>query len=435
MKRFCLSIVLFLIATFVSCTKDKIDIIYDQERDLSVSAVKAWFKKPSFENTNARILSNRFGEIEPIWELAKEERTSAGNKCLEIPLKYTNDVRQISNLGKDGAKDLQINLPKLVMVVYLQEDKRVTTIKEIRPSIEYDRKFRGRIIKESFSGKLLVWTWTGDLIGGSFYENGKRLGSIEPVSSKEKARISGVICEVINECHWSSNCWDHPSMGGQGYPPITYGTQTYGTNHSCYVPDYGHGAGMFGCTSWEQTASYSYTQCYNVPDPGDGEGSGPGEVDTFQGFPQNPTNNQKFTYTNPSGVSTTFTYNNEFKLWMLPEANYMVARGAQINLYAPLIPSFNGKVLAGIAAVAIPEPTPVGEIVLAGAAVVVTSMYIYDQIVFINYLRDHPHLGDCITVYVQCKTEWNDFNIPCDNCLHNCRAQGLWDYNMCPNPN
>ena len=67
MKRFCLSIVLFLIASFVSCTKDKIDINYDQDRDLSVAAVKAWFKKPASVTTNSRILNDRFGELEPIW--------------------------------------------------------------------------------------------------------------------------------------------------------------------------------------------------------------------------------------------------------------------------------------------------------------------------------------------------------------------------------
>jgi hypothetical protein len=135
MKRFCLSIVLFFIVSFVSCTKDKIDVLNYQEHDLSVSTVKAWFKKPSFENPNARILSNRFEALEPIWELTKEGKTSAGNKCLEVPLKYPNEVRQISNLGKDGAKDLQINPPKLVMVVYFEKEKRVTTIKEIRPAL------------------------------------------------------------------------------------------------------------------------------------------------------------------------------------------------------------------------------------------------------------------------------------------------------------
>ncbi|GLU55299.1 hypothetical protein [Dyadobacter frigoris] len=164
--------------------------------------------------------------------------------------------------------------------------------------------------------------------------------------------------------------------------------------------------------------------------PGDGEGSGPGEVDTFQGFPQNPTNNQKFTYTNPSGVSTTFTYNSEFKLWMLPEVTFLLARGGQVNLNVPLPPSYNGKVLAAIATVAIPEPTPVGEIVLAGAAAVVTSMYIYDQIVFVNYLREHPHLGKCIEYYVRCREDLPS-NTPCDMCLHKCRAIAEWDQHQC----
>jgi len=433
-KRFCLSIVLFLIASFVSCTKDKIDINYDQDRDLSVAAVKAGFKKPASVTTNSRILNDRFGELEPIWELAKEEKTSAGNKCLEVPLKYPNEIRQISNLGKDGAEDLQINPPKLCMVVYLQNGERVTTIKEINPSIEYNRKYRGRIIKESFSGNLFVWSWSGELIGGSFYENGKRLGSISPIKSNESLRIEGVVCDTYTTCSWYATCNEN---GTNEF--IYYSTTTFSSGSSCFPPgNNNHGGGVWGCTSWEKTSSNSYTQCYNTPDPeepegpGDGEGSGPSEVDTFQGFPQNPINNQKFTYTNPSGNRTTFTYNSEFKLWMLPEVTFLLARGGQVNLNAPLPPSYNGQVLAAIAAVALPEPTPVGEIVLAGAAVVVTSMYIYDQFVFANYLREHPHLGKCINEYVNCRSEWA-FITPCDDCLNKCRAQGSWDYNLCPN--
>lgn len=431
MKRLFLSITLFFIASFISCTKDKIDLINDQERDLSVSAVKAWFKKPSKVTTNARISKNRFQELEPVWKLAKEQMTKAGNKCLEIPLKYPSETRWMSNLGTDGKEELQINPPKLTMVVYLQNGKRVATIKEVRPSIEYDRKYRGRIIKESFSGKLLVWSWGGDLIGGSFYEDGKRLGSIVPVSGDKTGRTNVVVCEVINECHWSSICFEFPGPGGQGNPPILYGTQTYGRNTTCNVPDYGHGDGMANCTNWEFTASYTYTECYNTPDPGnpgdpgDGEGSGPGEVDTFFGFPSNPVDGQKFTYVNPSGNRTTFTWYAQCRVWMLPELTALRSAGYAMNFEAP-ISSFEGAIATSVFIAAV-EPSQIGKVILVGAGIVLT-LYVVWQSDYIPYLNTNPHRDQCIEDYEDCVGSGND----CSTCLHNCVVQGSWPNWMCP---
>jgi hypothetical protein len=435
MKKLLLSTVMLLMTCIISCTDQNKEMFNMSKNALEREAVKAWFETSrSKAGNNDRVNGSRFANLEPIWSLAKDGVTRSGAKCLEIPLKYPNEQRMMTNLGTGGAEDLLINPPKLCMVVYLEKGVRITTIKEIRPSIEYDREYRGRIFKDKFSGKVLVWNWNGELIGGSFYENGKRLGSIEPVSGKGSARTSAVICETVNECHWSSYCYEFAGPGGAGNPVIIYGTQTYGYNISCHPPDdYGHRDGMAQCSGWEITATYTYNQCYNTPDPGDGgEGTGPGEVDTFEGFPTNPSDGQQFTYTNPSGNSTTFTYHGSLRMWMLPEVTALKAQG-----YFLQIPGWNQQFTGALlTAYALPlgfEPTQIGKVVIAGAAVIYAGLYIYSQLTVIDYLRDNPHRQHCITLYERCAT--NTPSSPCSSCLQFCNTQGYWDFSNCPNVN
>jgi hypothetical protein len=423
MKKLILSVTLLVITSIISCTNLKDEILDNSANLLKTEEVKIWFEISSIKPKNKRVKGDRFSNLEPLWKLAKEERTKKGSICLEVPLKYSDDVRWMTNLGTDGREDLLINRPKLTMVVYVNKGERVTTIKEVRPSTEYNRMYRGRIIKDKFSGKVLVWNWSGDLLGGSFYKDGKRLGSISPVEVDKSARTTERICTVYTDCTWSSVCYDHPAM----QYPILYGTTTHstGSSASCSSPYYGHGDGMFGCTPWELTGSYSHTECYDVEDPGDGEGGGPVEVDTFQGFPTNPYHGQVVEYEHPNGRKTFFIYDVNFGLWMLPEVNNMRTRDFDIQITAPNL-VFAGGILGVYAIPLAVEPTQIGKIVLGGAALVYAGLYVYDQTTFINYLRSNEHLEHCIRLYsFKCASG------PCDDCLHFCRQQGYWPSHLC----
>lgn len=435
MKKFLLSVTILAITSIVACTKLNDDVLDPAATSLSPETVKTWFEssgiKPDNKPGNKRGKGERFSNLEPIWKLAKKEQTTSGIECLEIPLKYTSETRWLTNLGKAGKKDLQISAPKLCMVVYLEKGEKVTTIKEIRLSDEYNRKYRGRIFKEKFSGKVFVWNWSGDLVGGSLYENGKRVGSISPVKSDENGRTNERICTTNTSCTWSAVCFDHPAMEY----PIIYETTTIGVGSPCSYPEYGHGDGMFGCTPWEQTNSYSFVECTEVGDPGNpGEGSGPGEVDTFEGFPTSPVDGQRFTYTNPNGNSTTFTYNGQFNLWMMPEVTALKNQGFNLERIGTMPPHSTDKILtASVLSIALVEPTQIGKIMLATTGAIIAGLYIYNQLTVIDYLRENPNTEHCISLYTKCAT--NTPSSPCSTCLQFCNTQGYWDFYNCPNVN
>lgn len=82
------------------------------------------------------------------------------------------------------------------------------------------------------------------------------------------------------------------------------------------------------------------------------------------------------------------------------------------------------KFLAAGWAIAIGEPTPGGEIVMAVATVIVGGILLYEVIACSS--GSHS-VDDCIDAYEDGKiyTSWYD----CDMCLHRCRSSGTW---RCP---
>ena len=187
------------------------------------------------------------------------------------------------------------------------------------------------------------------------------------------------------------------------------------------------GIGVETYPNGTQVWTYLYTTCDGGGTGGGGGGNG---NPAGNGFPSNPYDGMVYTYFFPDGASIEYTYNESLGLWLLPEVQILSDLGYDIEM-PPDAPVFNAEVLTVIATPALSEPTYVGELVLGGAAIVVSLVYVYDSFEYINAQMDYDRDVQrdrqyCIDKYVLCvqnnNTQWgyND----CSICLQNCIAQG-----------
>nr|WP_295931991.1 hypothetical protein [uncultured Dyadobacter sp.] len=429
-------VILIAIVIATSCSTEKREIDNFVANTLTKDEAKKWFDENSGYRVklSSREKRNRFDNLKPLWDAAKEGRAKNGEPYVEIPLTYTTNVQVLYKIGgKIPGKDsttLSL-LPDLKLVIYERNGKKKENIKEIRFDADYLTKSRNGQQVKGFTGRIFLWSWTDELVGGEVYQNGERTRVIKPLANNSGARTSTTCMEYV-DCTWSASCqegtetWD--PYWGWGAPPVAISTSTSNQGRNCLFPMYPPSYSG-SCTAWELTGTYGRQECWPDGDSGGDTGSGGEPVDSFTGFPNNPLNGQKFTYTNPSGYATTFTYNQRFKAWMLPEVSSLAQRGGTFSMNSTTI--FPGQVLSAIAVPALAEPTPVGEIVLAAATVVYAGIYIFDQIAYINYLRGQTTREHCILMFTRCVT--NKPNLPCSTCLQYCNTQGEWDFVNCPN--
>ena len=146
--------------------------------------------------------------------------------------------------------------------------------------------------------------------------------------------------------------------------------------------------------------------------------------DAPRNLPSNPKDGAVVYVKGKDGKTTRLVYNKEYGAWVMPELTKLLSSNDfEIDLSAPV---FNGAILTALAPVALAEPSPAGEIILAGATVVAGVVYMYNLAQYYTYSGDLEH---CIDLYdKRCDSR----KYPCDQCLHFCRAQGYWDYRNCP---
>lgn len=91
------------------------------------------------------------------------------------------------------------------------------------------------------------------------------------------------------------------------------------------------------------------------------------------------------------------------------------------------MPTFDpNSILTAIALPAIAEPTFFGEMILAGAAAYVATVYVYDLITWTSQHTNYDNHDFCISIWLRC------YGQQCGTCYNYCRAQGYWPDYMCP---
>ena len=136
-----------------------------------------------------------------------------------------------------------------------------------------------------------------------------------------------------------------------------------------------------------------------------------------------------------------YTYDAELGAWLLPELeNLLENENFEIvwkNDKKPDFekPEFNTAILTAIAIPALAEPTPVGEVVLGGATVVVGVIFVYQLADYTirSHLRNKENVRDhCRRLFELCTGKYAQKNMLCSTCQQFCIAQEYWDFLNCP---
>jgi len=182
-----------------------------------------------------------------------------------------------------------------------------------------------------------------------------------------------------------------------------------------------------------ENAQYLYSYCCNEgggTNPGGGGGAEPPvPISSFSGFPSNPIEGQTAVFIDPYGDRIEFTYSTSMQVWLMPELQSLRDIGNTLSITN--MPVFDpGNILTAIALPAAFEPTFVGEVILAGAAAYVSTVYVYQLATWINSRQREEDNIHCNGFYVPCIQSGRQ--IPCDDCLHYCTSNGFWDFARCP---
>jgi len=267
----------------ISCSEKKDFVKTDPSNDLTVQSAKEWFTENSGYKSRARQADkkDRFSGIDVQWEKAQKGKSKNGESYIEIPLRYSKKTKWFYRIAgpKKGNDSVTIASNVVIsLIIYQKDGKKFENIKELRYDEGYLSDLNNGSTKTTFTGKILLWSWAGELLGGSVYKDGVRQGIIKPVTPTKNGRVN-ITCDVYTECHWSAGCQegeDYDPWDGWGVGPVVIGTHTTSNGYSCQYPTYGPGLRTSGCGTWELTLSRTYEICR--PDgsdsPGGSEGSG-----------------------------------------------------------------------------------------------------------------------------------------------------------------
>ncbi|GAA5038767.1 hypothetical protein GCM10011506_37020 [Marivirga lumbricoides] len=146
-----------------------------------------------------------------------------------------------------------------------------------------------------------------------------------------------------------------------------------------------------------------------------------------RGNVNNPYNGMKATDNN----GLVYTYNSELGAWLLPELQTLKENGFEIQLYDDTNYE-EGGVLATMTAVALVEPTPIGEIIVLGYVV-----YIYWSSVHEFAEADDLEFPNeaCLDFFEECtfQNDVNNTQFNCASCLRDCYETkiGQWPFAKC----
>jgi hypothetical protein len=140
---------------------------------------------------------------------------------------------------------------------------------------------------------------------------------------------------------------------------------------------------------WVTAYSSEYLYSFCCEDAGGGGPGGGGTteppvpIDSFSGFPANPIEGQAVVCIDSYGYPVEFTYSASMGVWLMPELQAL--RDLGNTLTVPNMPTFDpGHILTSIVLPSLIEPTFFGEAVLAGAAAVVATVYVYEFVRWVS---------------------------------------------------
>lgn len=122
-----------------------------------------------------------------------------------------------------------------------------------------------------------------------------------------------------------------------------------------------------------------------------------------------------------------YTYNASLNAWLMPDLVVLSENGYDMQFdNGQLINDFDGQILSTVTAIALVEPTPIGEIIVGGVLLVI---FIYEA-----YQISTDRLSDqeCQSIYVQCDNIAYGGQYHCGDCLFICFNEGEWPDWKCP---
>lgn len=453
--KYCYYLLPLLLIFYGACEKSRISA-----RSGLIGEAETWFIQHHAEKTAITTADGKDISIKktPLWEKATSKAGTAGGKVIIVPLKYDGPM----GVAKRGQTNLIIEKDS--------EGKFTALIAKGIGTKGYLGKSRGGIYEKDFTGVALFYDWAENFQFGYQYRNGKVGGYISDASSKQAfdpLAANGAQMGSPSLIDHQANV-PYPHTGTRNAMPNFYEDLT---GHRPTNAGQGNIASAVAMrqqicftliTSFYQQVTVGSTTfppqlirtdvqnvCWDphlveeidwiAPEPG-----GTGYMDTTSyvdlttqwAWPPNPVDGQTASYVNIYGETVSFTYSTELGGWMASTMVIIKGLPAFNSTITNQPPQFASGVLLAMAAPALAEPTPVGEIVVAATAIVLGTIwlvrmadYLIEETISKERIRD-----ECLELYVQCYNKY-EFTKPCHTCQQYCLQQnGNWDNLNCPLP-
>lgn len=192
MKRF---LVLILIITSCQKVENEMTEVNDSKDIAEISKAMNWFQLNVIKNQSSsdpQVKSNGvYSEWDPVWEDAITDENSY-YKVVEVPLKFLKQrvflMKECENkyLSNKDTRYLYNN-QKIVIQTNKKTGEMYGFFMSFVPSLKYiesnksNTKENGYLDKKDFDGYLLFTDFSGDLINGWKYEDGKIANKLKPM--------------------------------------------------------------------------------------------------------------------------------------------------------------------------------------------------------------------------------------------------------------
>lgn len=222
MKRF---LVLILIITSCQKVENEMTEVNDSKDIAEISKAMNWFQLNVIKNQSSsdpQVKSNGvYSEWDPVWEDAITDENSY-YKVVEVPLKFLKQrvflMKECENkyLSNKDTRYLYNN-QKIVIQTNKKTGEMYGFFMSFVPSLKYiesnksNTKENGYLDKKDFDGYLLFTDFSGDLINGWKYEDGKIANKLKPMLKKYPVNTKSseyYVCQTTYDIYyivWRNN--------------------------------------------------------------------------------------------------------------------------------------------------------------------------------------------------------------------------------------
>lgn len=219
MKRF---LVLILIITSCQKVDDEMTEANDRKNIAEISKAMNWFQANVIKNqvsNDPQVKSNGiYSEWDPVWEDAITDENSY-YKVVEVPLKFLKQrvflMKECENkyLSSNDTRYLYNN-QKLVIQTNKRTGEMYGFFMSFVPSLKYiesNTNENNYLDKKDFDGYLLFTNFSGDLINGWKYKDGKIANKLKPILKKNTANTKSseyYVCQTTYDIYyivWRNN--------------------------------------------------------------------------------------------------------------------------------------------------------------------------------------------------------------------------------------